>query len=79
MVMNFLKYIIILPIRGYQVFISPHLGAQCRYSPTCSQYMIDAIREWGPLKGVWLGLKRIGRCSPLGSSGYDPIPKKKKK
>lgn len=56
--------------------ISPILGANCRYTPSCSQYCIEAINEWGVIKGVFLGLKRIGRCHPWGSSGYDPIPKK---
>lgn len=63
-------------VRFYQLTISPWLGSSCRYSPTCSQYMIEAINEWGPLKGTWLGLKRIGRCHPWGGHGYDPVPKK---
>ncbi len=63
-------------VRGYQILISPLLGNNCRYAPSCSQYTIEAIREWGPLKGTWLGMKRIGRCHPWGSHGYDPVPKK---
>ena len=74
---NILKYILIIPIRIYQVTLSPLLGKQkCRYQPTCSHYMIGAIEEWGVLKGTWLGLKRIVSCHPWGGHGYDPVPKK---
>ena len=66
-------------VRFYQLAISPWLGSSCRYSPTCSQYMIDAVKEWGPLKGFWLGIKRIGRCHPWGGDGFDPVPEKPKK
>lgn len=68
--------ILIAPVRFYQIAISPLLGPSCRYEPTCSHYMIGAIKEWGAVKGLWLGLKRIGRCHPWGSHGYDPVPKK---
>lgn len=61
-------------IAGYKRFISPLLPAGCRYEPTCSVYMADAIREHGAMKGLWLGTKRIGRCRPGGGSGYDPVP-----
>ena len=71
-----LKKLFILPMRFYQLAISPLLPPSCRYTPTCSQYMIEAINEWGALKGTWLGLKRIGRCHPWGGHGHDPIPKK---
>ena len=64
------------PIIAYQWTLSPLLGANCRYTPSCSQYMVDAIMEWGPLKGYWLGIKRIGRCHPWGGHGHDPVPKK---
>jgi putative membrane protein insertion efficiency factor len=74
-----LKKIFILPIRFYQVAISPLLGPSCRFNPTCSHYMVGAIEEWGVLKGVWLGLKRIGKCHPWGPHGYDPVPKNPKK
>ncbi len=77
--MNFIKGIFIFPVKLYQWFISPLLGARCRYQPTCSHYMIQAIEEWGPIKGTWLGLKRIGRCHPWGGHGHDPVPKKKVK
>ncbi len=74
--MNIIKKILVLPIRFYQLLISPLLPSSCRYHPTCSQYMIDAINEWGPIKGIWLGLKRISTCHPWGGDGYDPVPKK---
>ncbi|MFT4534267.1 MAG: putative membrane protein insertion efficiency factor [Saprospiraceae bacterium] len=66
-----------LPIKLYQWLISPILGPTCRYSPTCSHYMLQAIDEWGILKGTWIGMKRIGRCHPWGGHGDDPVPKKK--
>ena len=72
------KKLFIWPIRLYQLTLSPLLGANCRYTPSCSQYMIDAIEEWGPVKGTWLGLRRISRCHPWGGHGHDPVPKKGK-
>lgn len=69
---------VILFVRTYQFVISPLLGPTCRHTPTCSSYMIDAITEWGVYKGVWLGLKRVGKCHPWGTSGYDPVPKKER-
>jgi len=71
-------YILILPIRFYQLLISPVLsgvfGMRCRYEPSCSHYMADAIQEWGPIRGLWLGTKRISRCHPWGGFGPDPVP-----
>lgn len=64
----------LLLIRAYQLLLSPMLGASCRYTPTCSQYGIEAIRKHGPFKGGWLTLKRIGRCHPWGGHGHDPVP-----
>ncbi|MGA0232314.1 MAG: membrane protein insertion efficiency factor YidD [Saprospiraceae bacterium] len=78
MLSKIFQNIIIFPIRVYQKIISPLLGPTCRYQPSCSHYMIGAIKEWGVLKGVFLGLKRIGRCHPWAGSGYDPVPKKNK-
>lgn len=66
--------ILILPIRFYQLCISPMFPAACRFTPTCSQYAIEALRRHGPLKGGWLAVKRICRCHPFGGSGYDPVP-----
>ena len=66
-------------IRLYQGILSPYLGRSCRYSPTCSQYTLEAIQLWGPIKGLWMGLKRISRCHPWSNHGYDPVPKPKSK
>ncbi|MDE0537114.1 MAG: membrane protein insertion efficiency factor YidD [Rhodospirillales bacterium] len=63
-----------LLIRGYQLFVSPILGANCRYAPSCSQYAVEAIESHGAVRGSWLAVKRIGRCHPWGGSGYDPVP-----
>ncbi len=76
-IQKLLKLIFILPIKIYQILLSPLLGVnKCRYQPTCSYYMIDAIQEWGAFKGSWLGLKRIARCHPWGGWGDDPVPKR---
>ncbi len=61
-------------IRVYQILLSPILGASCRFTPTCSQYGMEAILKYGPFKGGWLTLKRIGRCHPWGKHGPDPVP-----
>mgnify|MGYP001228367132 CR=1 FL=1 len=61
-------------IRLYQLIISPWLGSKCRYTPTCSQYGIEAFKKYGPIKGFWLTLKRVGRCHPWGGHGHDPVP-----
>jgi len=75
--MRIIKKILILPIKFYQYAISPLLGPSCRFEPTCSHYMIQAIEEWGVIKGIWLGTKRIFKCHPWGPHGHDPVPKKK--
>jgi len=61
-------------IRLYQLTLSPWLGRQCRYEPTCSHYAAEALQRFGVRRGVWLAAKRIGRCRPWGQSGYDPVP-----
>jgi len=71
-----LKQIFIFPIRLYQRYLSPLLGKNCRFEPTCSHYAAAAIEEWGVLKGVWMGIRRISKCHPWGGFGYDPVPKK---
>lgn len=69
-----LTRILILPIRFYQRFISPMLPPACRFTPTCSQYAIEALQKYGPIKGLYLAIRRILRCRPGGGSGYDPVP-----
>lgn len=65
----------ILLIKFYQICISPLKGGPtCRFTPTCSQYALEAFRKYGPFKGFWLSLRRILRCHPWGGSGYDPVP-----
>ncbi len=66
--------LLLLPIFFYQRCISPLLGPSCRFTPTCSQYAVEAIRKHGPLKGFFLTVKRLLRCHPWGGSGYDPVP-----
>lgn len=61
-------------IKLYQLLLSPLLGASCRFTPTCSQYGVEAIKKHGPFKGGWLTLKRIGSCHPWGKHGHDPVP-----
>ena len=67
-----------LPLIGlvqfYRHAVSPLLPPACRYTPTCSQYALEALRKYGPLKGSWLTLRRLARCHPWGGSGYDPVP-----
>ena len=77
---NILPKILIKIIKLYQLVISPYLGNNCRFVPTCSQYFIEALSEYGLLKGIFLGVKRLSSCHPikfLGSKeGYDPLKKK---
>lgn len=63
-------------IRGYQRFLSPLLGARCRFHPSCSRYAIEAIERFGPWRGGWLALRRLGRCHPLNPGGIDPVPER---
>jgi putative membrane protein insertion efficiency factor len=73
-----LMYVLSLPlillIRIYQTAISPWMGPKCRFTPTCSNYGLEALRRHGIFKGVWLTARRISRCHPWGGSGYDPVP-----
>ena len=66
--------LLIIPIKIYQTIISPLLGPSCRFTPTCSQYAVEAIQKYGPFKGSWLSFKSILKCHPWGGSGYDPVP-----
>jgi putative membrane protein insertion efficiency factor len=78
--MKVLNKVIIAPfvllIRFYQLAISPLLGSNCRYTPTCSQYALESIKVHGIVKGGWLASKRIGSCHPWGGKGHDPVPPK---
>ena len=70
-----MKKIVIFLINKYSKYISPMFGARCRYYPTCSDYTKQAIEEYGVLKGIYLGIKRILRCNPISKGGYDPVNK----
>ncbi|HEX3383605.1 MAG TPA: membrane protein insertion efficiency factor YidD [Mucilaginibacter sp.] len=78
LLLNILKGIVgavfIVLIRIYQYFISPLTSASCRYTPTCSQYAVEAIKKYGAFKGGWLTIKRIASCNPWGGHGHDPVP-----
>ena len=72
--MSPLAFVISLPIRFYRAAISPWLGANCRYHPTCSAYAMEALQKHGAFKGTWLAARRIARCHPWGGSGIDNVP-----
>lgn len=67
-------WLLCLPIKLYRACISPLFPPCCRFTPTCSQYALEALKKHGPIKGLWLSVKRIARCNPWGGSGYDPVP-----
>jgi len=75
-----MKWLVRILIRFYKLFISPVLhalggpGSGCRFTPTCSQYFLDAVETYGVLRGSWMGIKRIGRCHPWHEGGHDPVP-----
>jgi len=76
---HLLREAVILPIRLYRRFFSPLKGTPtCRFTPTCSQYAIEAVREWGIIAGLALALWRILRCNPFGRGGYDPVPRRRR-
>ena len=74
MIRRLLTGLLLLPIYFYRSCISPLPPPSCRYTPTCSEYAIQALRRHGPLRGSWLAIRRILRCHPWGGSGYDPVP-----
>ncbi len=78
-ILKFIGWILLVPVYFYKYAISPLTPASCRHYPTCSEYALQAIKIHGPFKGVWLASKRIARCHPWGTSGYDPVPPKKEK
>ncbi len=69
-----LRLLFLLPVYFYRYSISPLLPSSCRYTPTCSQYTIEAVKKHGVIKGGWLSIKRIASCHPWGGSGFDPVP-----
>ncbi|MDD2471922.1 MAG: membrane protein insertion efficiency factor YidD [Dehalococcoidales bacterium] len=71
-----MKTLSLAMIRFYQKYISTVLPSSCRYTPTCSQYTYEAISRFGLGRGVWMGVKRIGRCHPFNPGGYDPVPER---
>lgn len=66
--------LLLVPIKFYQYVISPLKGPSCRFTPTCSQYAVEALKKHGPIKGLYLSVWRILRCNPWGGHGYDPVP-----
>ncbi|MBC8244450.1 MAG: membrane protein insertion efficiency factor YidD [Verrucomicrobia bacterium] len=81
--MNPLQHFLVLLIRSYQLALSPLKnglfgpGGSCRYTPTCSEFALEAVRTHGALRGVWLGLRRLLQCHPWGNCGHDPVPAKR--
>jgi uncharacterized protein len=67
---------LVVLLRIYKQIVSPLLGMNCRFEPTCSEYARDALRQYGGLHGSWLAIRRVGRCHPWGGSGYDPVPRR---
>jgi len=61
-------------VRGYQILLSSWMPPTCRFYPSCSQYMIQAVERFGPLRGTWMGIRRLARCHPWNPGGYDPLP-----
>ena len=74
LLLKMLAFPFVLLIKFYQWAISPLLGGQCRFTPTCSHYSLEAFQKYGFFKGLWLAVKRIARCNPWGGKGYDPVP-----
>ena len=71
---RFFRWLLTLPVRGYRLFVSPWMPPACRFTPTCSQYAIEAIELWG-VRGVGMAIHRVSRCHPYSAGGYDPVPR----
>jgi hypothetical protein len=69
-----MKYLLMAPIKVYQLIVSPWMPPVCRFQPTCSRYAMEALQKHGALRGGWLMVRRLFRCAPWGGSGYDPVP-----
>jgi len=78
-VLRSLAWLLLIPVYIYKYAISPFTPASCRHVPTCSEYAVQAIKIHGPFKGFWLAVKRISKCHPWGTHGYDPVPPKSAK
>jgi uncharacterized protein len=74
MILRILSLPFIALIKIYQWIVSPWMGPKCRFTPSCSQYAVEALKKHGLFKGMWLAIKRISRCHPWGGHGYDPVP-----
>ena len=72
--MSVLARALVAFVRGYQYLLSPWWGRQCRFTPTCSQYAVEALQRHGAARGAWLALRRVSRCHPWGGGGFDPVP-----
>ncbi|PIV89504.1 MAG: membrane protein insertion efficiency factor YidD [Hydrogenophilales bacterium CG17_big_fil_post_rev_8_21_14_2_50_63_12] len=72
--MNLAQHLLVSLIRGYQLLLSPFIGNQCRFTPTCSHYAREAVEKYGAIKGAWMAVRRISRCHPWHPGGHDPVP-----
>jgi hypothetical protein len=72
--MNPMQHLLVGLIRGYQLLLSPFIGNQCRFTPTCSQYAREAVEKHGAIKGSWMAARRVSRCHPWHPGGHDPVP-----
>ncbi len=72
--MNLAQHLLVGLIRGYQLLLSPFIGNQCRFTPTCSHYARAAVEKYGAIKGSWMAARRVSRCHPWHSGGHDPVP-----
>jgi len=69
-----LQWVVIAPLRSYKLYLSPLLRSACRFHPTCSEYMMQAVERHGVWRGVWMGIKRLAKCHPFHPGGFDPVP-----